>query len=338
MQNRGGMPSVSVLYADALGAFLHERGLPWQRPAPNVAPARRVVAASFAHSLYGGERELGDPSLGLHFGTRVGAAGFGMLGIAAATAPTLGESIRQLTQLESLTSTLGRAQVRRVGRAVQLRWRPAQPVPPMVIEGILSGWVSFGRYLLGERVEVAQVALAHPRRAPVQAYDETFESPVRFGAGCYGVTFGADLMAAPTRFADPTLNASLNTWLDSCAAAIATEHRTLARTITAMLGQQLPLADADELTTARLLGLGRRTLQRLLQAEGTSFRQVLNAARAQHAVLSLLHGQPGLSDLGAAIGFEEQSSLCRGFRRWTGYAPLEFKRRMDGIYASLRAQ
>jgi AraC-like DNA-binding protein len=333
------IPSVSTLYADALAAFLTERGLP---PALAVAAppvhTQRVAAASFADVLAGGERELDDAALGLTFGTRVGTAGFGMLGIAAASAPTLAESIRQLTQLESLTSTLGHASVRRHAKLVHLSWRPAQPVAPTVIEGILSGWVSYGRYLLGEHVGIVQVALAHRRRASLPTYEDAFDAPVRFGQAYYRVTFGDDLLDARPRFADAPLYGALDAWIDHCTAGIACGRKTLARTVAGLVGQQLSQGGADELTIACLLGLGPRTLQRMLRDEGTSFRQIVNAARAQHAVLRLLHGQGSLSDLGASVGFEEQSSLCRSFRRWTGYAPLEFRQRMAGIYGRLRAR
>jgi len=329
-------PSVSSLYADALGAFLAERGLPAAAPSAS-GHGRRVVGASFAHTLYGGVRELGESALGLQFGTRVGGAGFGMLGVAAATAPTLMESIRHLTQLESLTSTLGRASARRAGKLVHLCWQPAQAVPPMVVEGILSGWVSYGRYLLGEKVDVAQINFAHHRLASAQAWTGVLECPQRFGAPQYGVTFSLELLDAKPRFAAPALNAALNGWLGHCAATVAA-RKSLARIIMGLLGTRVPLATADEMSVAGVLGLGCRTLQRQLRDEGTSFRQVLNATRAQHAVLSLLHGHASLSDLAAEVGFNEQSSLCRAFHRWTGDAPLEFKQRMAPIYHPLRVQ
>jgi hypothetical protein len=172
-------PSVSALYADALGAFLDERGLPLRAGGPR---GPRLCGATYSTLMSTASRELDDSGLGLRFGTRVGGAGFGMLGIAAATAPTLREAIRHLTQLESITSTLGRATVRRQGARVHLSWHAAQAVPPSVVEGILSGWVSFGRYLLGERVDVVQVSLRHRRMAPQEVYDSVFECPVRFEA------------------------------------------------------------------------------------------------------------------------------------------------------------
>lgn len=328
-------PSVSTLYAGALGAFLAERGLP---PAPATGPhGRRLCGASYSGLMSGAARALDDKGLGLRFGARVGGAGFGMLGIAAATAPSLREAIRHLTQLESITSTLGRASVRRHAHKVHISWQPVQAVPAAVVEGILAGWVSFGRYLLGEQVDVAQVSLRHARIAAMDVYDGVFACPVRFGTCCYGVTICEQLLDARPRFADELLNDALGDWLGHCAHPAARERSTVTRAVGALLGHALPLAEADEGAVAGMLGLERRTLQRALQHEGTSLRQILNAARAQHAVLALMRGDIALPDLAADIGYDEQSSLCRAFRKWTGYAPLAFRQRVGEVFRPLRA-
>jgi len=339
------MPSVSSLYADALAAFLRDRGLDRTRPGLQPAgfdksfdksPARRVVGRAYAQTMIAAVRDLGDSALGLEFGTRVGGGGFGLLGIAAATAPTLRGTIAHLTSHESLTSTLGRARLRQEGNTVQIEWHPAQGVAPAVIEGILSGWVSFGRHLLGEKVDVQQVSFAHRRIAPMHAYESAFECPVRFDCTGYGVAISADLLDAQPRFADAALNASLSGWLGHCAAAIAPGRGDWMRKVALQLGSQLQFADADEQTVAEVLGVGRRTLQRRLRHEGSSFRRLLEAARAQHAIIGLLRAQPSLTDLCTEVGFDEQSSLCRAFRKWTGYAPLEFRSRMSGVFCQLR--
>lgn len=326
-------PSVSTLYAGALGAFLAERGL----QASTSAQGPRLCGQSYSIMMSGASRELGDSALGLRFGTRVGGAGFGMLGIAAATAPTLREAIRHLTQLESITSTLGRATVRRRAARVHLSWHPARPVPPAVIEGILSGWVSFGRYLLGERVEVSQVSLRHRRIAPQEVYDGVFECPVHFEACSYGVVIDASLLDARPRFADPVLNDAIGDWLGHCAYTATREGLTVTRAVNGLFQSRLPLAEADEPTVAAMLGYNRRAMQRQLHHEGTSFRQIVNAARAQHAIMALMRGDTSLADLSADVGFDEQSSLCRSFRKWTGYAPLAFKQRVASVFMPLRA-
>ena len=326
-------PSVSGSYARALCSFLGSRGL----PAAGGMAGVRIAGDTLGDALVDGGRELDDPLLGVRFGTRVGCAGFGLLGVAAATATSLGEAVRHLQRFESLTSTLGGVRVRRAGRAVTLAWRPVRPVAPAVVEGILAGWVSFGRYLLGERVAVRGLDFGHARSAAVSAYEQQLECPVRFGADEASVTVDAELLDARPRFADARFNAALGAWLARCTVAMAAPdslHAT--RRVAGLLASRGAPGEVDERLVAAALGLERRTLQRRLAAEGASFRTLLDAARAQHAIVALLQDAPRLAQLGADVGFREQSSLCRAFRRWTGYAPLPLKARLGPVFLELR--
>ena len=329
-------PSVSGSYARALRGFLGSCGLPGAQDTATGMPGVRVAGSALGGALVDGGRALGDPALGIRFGTRVGGAGFGLLGVATATAPRLADALRHLQRFESITSTLGHVSVHRAGGAVTLAWQPAQAVAPAVVEGILAGWVSFGRYLLGTQAEVRGLAFAHARAAALSEYEQALDCPVSFGAAAYSLTVAADLLDARPRFADARINAAIGGWLDRCTVALAAPGQLQATRRVAQLLAGLPLAEVDERRVAAALGLGPRTLQRRLAAEGTGFRALLDAARAQHAVVTLLHDTPRLAQLGADVGFGEQSSLCRAFRRWTGYAPLPLKARLAPFFQDLR--
>lgn len=336
-------PSVSVSYERSLKAYLRTRGLPAARAGPEVegaGPASRVDGRAFGEALTFGGHVLGDATTALAFGLRVGGAGFGLLGVAAATAPTLRDSVRQLQRFESLTSTLGHMTVQQHGRhLVSLCWQPAHPdTPPAVAEAILAGWVSFGRYLLDEQVDVVGVGFAHRAPASVSAFESALHCPVRFGVGLNSVTLASSLLDAKPRFAEPVISAALDDWLDRCTLGVATPPRRqpTARRVAQMLASGAMLAEANEDSLATELQLSRRTLQRRLTEESSSFRVLLDAARAQHAIVGLLRGGVSLAQLGAEIGFDEQSSLCRAFRRWTGYAPLAVKSRLQAMYIDLR--
>jgi AraC-like DNA-binding protein len=325
-------PTVSRHYAEALERFLLAQG--WT-DGPRVSlRGWRVEGAAFGEALTRGARELGHPCLGVAFGSEVGGSGYGLMGLAVSTAGTVREVIQQLQRYEPLTSTLGRLNVVPRGGLVQMQWRPTHRVPPAAAEAILAGWVSFGRYLLGTRVDVAEVSFAHACEGQIEDYEQTLQCPVRFDADEYAVSFRAELLDAPSRFADRVLNASLKQWLDHCSTAADTVRQTsTAARVVGLLSEQQVLPVADESWVSAMLQTGRRSLQRRLEAEGASFRRLLDAVRAQHTITALLHGDSGLLDLGAEVGFEEQSSLCRAVRRWTGYAPLKLRRRLSPVLA-----
>ena len=76
---------------------------------------------------------------------------------------------------------------------------------------------------------------------------------------------------------------------------------------------------------ASRLGLGIRTLQRRLQAEGTVFRDIVSDFQKHRAQELLFEGDIPTSEIASALGFYEPNSFRRAFRRWTGMTPDQFR-------------
>lgn len=72
---------------------------------------------------------------------------------------------------------------------------------------------------------------------------------------------------------------------------------------------------------ARNFHLTRRTVQRYLKREGTSF-SVLQAEAAKKIAIDLLKKSGrSVSEVGYLLGYREPSAFIRAFRRWTGTTP-----------------
>jgi AraC-like DNA-binding protein len=68
-----------------------------------------------------------------------------------------------------------------------------------------------------------------------------------------------------------------------------------------------------------------RNLQRSLQAEGTSYQQLLDQTRKELAVRHLQQPQSSIHDVAFLLGFSEPSAFHRAFKRWTGQTPREYR-------------
>jgi AraC-like DNA-binding protein len=69
------------------------------------------------------------------------------------------------------------------------------------------------------------------------------------------------------------------------------------------------------------LAVSRRSLQRRLSEEGTSWLDVLNSARMRLAQHYLKNTNLGASEVSFLLGFEDPNSFFRAFRRWTDATP-----------------
>ena len=76
---------------------------------------------------------------------------------------------------------------------------------------------------------------------------------------------------------------------------------------------------ADEV--AQSLHVSTRTLQRRLAGAAASFSEVSDGVRSELAKEYLLDLDVRISEVAFLLGFSEQSSFNRAFRRWTGLAP-----------------
>jgi len=79
------------------------------------------------------------------------------------------------------------------------------------------------------------------------------------------------------------------------------------------------LATAD--SVAENLVVSRRTLQRMLKNEGTTFRQELNLTREKLARHYLTNSTLPGAEISFLLGFDDPNSFARAFRSWTGTTP-----------------
>lgn len=76
-----------------------------------------------------------------------------------------------------------------------------------------------------------------------------------------------------------------------------------------------------------LSGMSRRTLQRRLADEDTSFSDLFADMRQQEAIRRLAVGGSPIAEVSRQLGFSQQSALTRAMRRWTGEVPSRLRAR-----------
>jgi len=81
--------------------------------------------------------------------------------------------------------------------------------------------------------------------------------------------------------------------------------------------------------------LSRRTLQRHLADEGTSFQQLLKNTRKTMATRYLRESDVSLTQLSGMLGYGDLVAFSRAFHRWYGKSPRQW-RKDEGIKPSSR--
>lgn len=101
----------------------------------------------------------------------------------------------------------------------------------------------------------------------------------------------------------------------------ASDTQSVRDQVEAALFELLPSGRTEMSDVARELGVGLRTLQRRLSAEGTNWRTVLGETRERLARHYLRSTSMSPAEVSFLLGFEDPNSLFRAFHRWTGTTP-----------------
>lgn len=193
------------------------------------------------------------------------------------------------------------------------------PLPPR-LWGIaeLVVWVGLARHLTRHRVIPRRVVAPVDLEAP-EAFAAYFGVAVTHGPE-YEVVFEREDTQRPFLTTDASMwtffEPALKRRLAECDARTSMRER-----VRAALFELLSSGRSQLVDVARALGASSRTVQRRLRGEGTTYREVLDATRAQLAKHYLTRTQMTTAEVAFLIGYDDPNSLYPAFRAWTGTTP-----------------
>ena len=295
--------------------------------------ASRVAAKTYERLLDEAAQRLNEPMFGFKYGQQIDISSFNLLGYLAMSSATLAAASQVVNQYGVLVSEIGQLIIEDPARdchgskpLVKILWLPRNPndiCSSQVIDGVLAGWIQFGKKFLGER---AQIHSLHLTTRPIGAenYQAILGCPVSTNSQENFILIDRQLFALPLKQAEPMVHAAIQLKAEQ---AIKTIHHQ-APPLAKQISEQLPglifngEATLDEL--AARLKLTTRSLQRKLKQDSLSFRALLDDAR-RHLTLQLLEeNEQPLVNICGIVGFNDQSSFNRAFKRWTGQSPRQY--------------
>lgn len=102
----------------------------------------------------------------------------------------------------------------------------------------------------------------------------------------------------------------------------------LAAELKRMLADLLARGEANADAACRRLKLSRRTLQRRLKAEKTSYQKVLREVRAELAVRYLRDTRLKALEVAMLLGYSNISSFTTAFKSWYDMPPAEYRQKI----------
>ena len=274
-----------------------------------------------------------DPNIGLSLATLVKPELTEPLFLAILSAVNLAEAVAMVSRFKRLLEPED-LHVAEDGDAHQLSvtydWPGCvEPVPQVLIDAELAFLVVVGRRGTGHAgLCPRHVSLCAPTLDAHSRHAEFFGCEIRLGARGNGLAFHADDAQRVFITHNPQLLNALLPYLNANTppapgSAIARVRSVIAE----RLRGQRPTAH----TVARELAMSTRAMQRLLKDSGTSFREILDDVRNEHARGYLSATRFSDGEVSFLLGFDDPNSFYRAFRAWNGISPGEFRGRATSL-------
>ena len=283
-------------------------------------PEMRIAQARIAEVLARWVERSGNRNLGLQAAHHVEPEHIGIVGYVAQLRPTLKEAFESSVRYTPLLGDLAHNSLTVEGELAYARlwFDPQLAMPPAAYEFVLALVLLRARRLTGmPGLSPREVHFVHPQPADDRLHAKVFGCPLRFDMPITQVVMPAHVLDMPLASAEPGLAKLLEHQADGMLERLPRSDKLGARVRTLLSGKTSLRSSSAE-GTARALGVSERSLCRKLNAEGTSYRELLDEARMHTALRDLEQTSRSIGEIAYQLGFASTQAFHRAFRRWTG--------------------
>lgn len=266
-------------------------------------------------------RLLGHEQLGLLLSPFVSIRDYGAWGAYLLSAPTLGIALSRVLKVMPFHANHDRASVKVWGQTVRFSYQfslHGHSSNSIIAYLTLAVMLDVLKQYLGTNWKPDQILINCPKPIWAATVEENYGCPVEFDSEELTIIFPVRELSAR--------NKALGYFASTTVHDIARERAggppdNLVGMVRAILFQQLIDQEVNLDNIARMLDIGTRRLQRALEREGTSFRQLANHVTMERA--SELLALPGetVSSVATELGYSSPNNFSRAFMKKTGQPP-----------------
>ena len=271
----------------------------------------------------------GDPSLGLAVGQQLNLGAHAVVGQTFLACANLMEVLDTLVRYGPLlTGQQARIDryrdpaAKRIGLTLSLPSR--SPSIRFTHEAIFSAAQKTLSDLLQTTSVNVEVSLPYETPQDETAFKKIFGDHVYFNAKQATLSIPEALTANPLPTSNPTLRSLYDAECARLLADLSDSASCAERTLAALDKLEGQYPGLDQM--ASMLNLSSRTYRRRLQAERTSFQELLDSIRCNHARQRLRHSELSVDRVAQQLGFSDVSNFRRAFMQWTGESPSQWRR------------
>jgi len=290
-------------------------------------PEGRIPTHKEAALLEIASRLTRDRCFGLRLGMTLKPKQFGLLGYVALSSDSLRSASVKICRYHRVLSEGIEAHLESQSDGSILTWSVIDPNAKITNQSdeISAGiCVSVFRALTSTNLSPGHVEFRHRGPEDIREHQRLLGCPVFFGRPRNAMTLTEARLDLPIRTADATLLRILERYCREILGKKPKKPDIVFRVrelIVGFLSEGQPGIDR----VSSELGMSARTLARRLEVRGSSYRGILDDVRHQLAIQYTSDRHLRLGEVAFLLGYNDQASFNRAFRRWTGATPSEIR-------------
>ena len=334
------METISPVYARLILLDLERRGID-PEPLFEEVPFSRaellrggdIRREHFLSVLRAGQRLSGDERLGLMLGRRTSVMALGPMGNAMGAAPTVRSGIQVVQEFTRLHTSY--IQIRALAQLNGLRVELYYSHDPGDLRRFHTETTLLALQQYVEAVTAVPIDGASYRcdfEQPDYAgdYKDYLRGPVVFNSPRASIDIPRRFLDSPSPYFHAQLWESTVAELSRRLQADSYDSAPYTQYVQSLLRSSEPRLP-DLASTSAGLNTSERTLNRRLQAEGSSFRDLKSEALANWARLYLDQTDKSVESIAATLGYQDTANFRRAFRKRTGCSPSEYRQLRETV-------
>lgn len=285
--------------------------------------AQAPVPHTMLSALYDAVAAIAPDDFAISCGRSIKMQYLGLLGYRLSNCATVGDLLADWTEFSGYIGYPLSGAMEISDSDWRMTYVPRYPLSPAAenfcVTSTLAGFTQSVFNLSGHHIRLRRIGFPGPMPDHLDAYAQLEADQLLFNCAVPFVEGARADLDRRIATADDNL---LKVCEDMCRQAWGGESGSLAERLGTLLRAEGPL---DLPRASHLLGMSVRSLQRHLATEGSGYHEILDDYRQVRASLLLRQGQRSKA-VAHLLGFEDDSSFRRSFRRWTGASVSEWRK------------
>ena len=290
----------------------------------------QITAAQTMRVLENAQHIMEAPEFGLRLGRRLQPSSHGPMGYLVLSSPDVVTALESFVEYLPVRLPFSGVSMTQDGDwltcALEIKIEAKPKVRRILQECFALMLQSVVESVMGRELNEAKIGLEHPQPTYSALYHDYLHATVRFSQQ----TNTFQIPAALARYPNATGHSdSYALARDLCARLLAqiplASSSTTDRVRRLLLSSPIGTLTAADVATAMFVT--KRTLQRRLDQEKTSYREITEKLHSELAVRHLRETHLTIESVAMLMGYYDTAAFRKAFHRWFGQSPGDYRRR-----------